>query len=345
MYSRVLVVGDCHLKLSRIDESKEFLKQLLVELAGGNYNYVIFLGDQFDTFAVIRSEIMTLWNDFIDESYKQSPLTSLIMIVGNHDYAGNNGGTHALASFKSKPNVLVIDEITDIPINGVKAYFVPFTRDAHQFERLCLNLEANSLLFCHQTFNGSKLENGFYAPEGADPDCVKHLSRVIVGHVHHSQSVGENIWYPGTPFQQSFSEAGQKKAIFHMSIGNDLIQKCQLSHAIQLDMPTFEEVKMARLTDLLYKPNPNTSYKIKGTGTPQEIAAFKNSVNFKEFVSGAKKVIDDLSVIREITPMQDLIKSSANKTTAEKIQDFISSRNWKSNKEVLIERARNFLSQ
>jgi DNA repair exonuclease SbcCD nuclease subunit len=218
-------------------------------------------------------------------------------------------------------------------------------RDNNEFESVCRSLPEKSVLFCHQTFDGSQLENGFYAPEGANPDCVKHLSRVIVGHIHSSQSVGENIWYPGTPFQQSFSEAGQKKAIFHMSIGLDSMQYCQMEHTISLDMPTYEEVSLKSLTERLPEPSLNTSFKIKGKGTPQEISAFKSSSQFKKLVDGSRRVVDDLSVIRDVTEMQDLIKSAANKTTAEKIQDFVNSKNWKSDKEALIGRARSFLTQ
>ncbi|HKT21748.1 MAG TPA: metallophosphoesterase, partial [Nitrososphaerales archaeon] len=204
-FERVLVVGDPHLKVSRIDDSREFLRKLVAEATSGKHSKAVILGDLFDTFAVIRSEVLSIWFEALSSMSERLGKNNLILLVGNHDYAGVRGGSHALEPFR--PIATVVDQVTAVEVGGAQAWFMPFVRDNGSFEEVCREIPAGSVLFCHQSFNGAQFENGFYDPHGANPECVAHLSRVVSGHVHTRQAVGENIWYPGTPFQQGFGEA------------------------------------------------------------------------------------------------------------------------------------------
>jgi DNA repair exonuclease SbcCD nuclease subunit len=216
-FESVLAVGDPHLKVGRIDDGREFLQKLVTEVNEGGYTKVIILGDLFDTFAIIRSEILALWLEALTMISAAVGREGLVLLVGNHDYAGLRGGSHSLEVFKHLAQV--VDAQCWLPVGGAQVQFLPFMRDTAEFEAACRSMPAGSVLFCHQSFNGARFENGFYDPHGANPDCVAHLAKVVSGHIHTCQAVGENIWYPGTPFQQGFGEAGQRKAVFHMAVG------------------------------------------------------------------------------------------------------------------------------
>lgn len=334
----VLLVGDPHLKVSRSEDAKEFLDKLLNAVKTKKYSKVIILGDLFDTFAVIRSEILSLWYNFLIFASSEIGKENLILIVGNHDYAGAKGGTHALEPFKNISKV--VDEIDIISIGNMECYFLPFKRENEDFEKLAAEMSPGKILFCHQSFNGAKFENGFYDPHGANPDSVNHLLRVISGHIHSRQSVGSNIYFPGTPFQQSFGEAGQEKGLVVVEIGNNQVS---IVDTIDLNMPKFHVLEFDSVSDVKLPKdiNPKDSYKIVASGGPQEIANFWRSEEAKIFRGSAKRVVDAM------TPVRSSNKELPQKliTMEEKLEAFIKSKKWRTSQEALIGRARLLLSE
>lgn len=340
---KVLLVGDPHLKISRIEDAREFLDKLKLHVlsSGADYSKVVILGDLFDTFAVIRSEVMSLWFSFLSEVSESIGKNNLILIVGNHDYAGANGGTHALEPFKVLARV--IDEVDLINIGGVDCYFLPFKRENSDFERLAKEIPSGRVLFCHQSFNGATFENGFYDPHGADPESVSHLSKVISGHIHSRQSVGSNIYFPGTPFQQSFGEAGQEKGLVIVEIGSDIEGTVSVVGSFDLDMPKFHVLKFASVSEVTLPkdPSPRDSYKIVASGGPQEIADFWRSEEAKSFRNSVKRVVDAMTPVRETN--EGTIQKSAS--MEDKLEAFIKSKKWRTSQEALIGRARLLLSE
>lgn len=338
---KALLVGDPHLKVSRIEDAKEFLDKLLSAVSTNSYSKVIILGDLFDTFAVIRSEILSLWYNFLSSASSHVGKENLILIVGNHDYAGAKGGTHALEPFKNISRV--VDEVDIVSIGGIDCYFLPFKRENTEFESLAAEMSPGKVLFCHQSFNGAKFENGFYDPHGANPDSVAHLAKVVSGHIHSRQSVGENIYYPGTPFQQSFGEAGQDKGLVVVEVGSDVDGSVSVVDVIDLDMPKFHVLEFASASDVKLPKaiNPRDSYKVVASGGPQEIADFWRSEEAKAFRNSVKRVVDAMTPVRttENAVPQKLI------TMEEKLEAFIKSKRWRTSQEALIGRARLLLSE
>lgn len=334
----VLLIGDPHLKVSRAEDAKEFLDKLIVHVNTKQYQKVVILGDLFDTFAVIRSEILSLWYNFVSQASDVIGRENLIMIVGNHDYAGAKGGTHALEPFKVLAKV--IDDIDIIDIGGVNCYFMPFKRDNEEFESLAREMKGG-ILFCHQSFNGAKFENGFYDPHGANPDSVSHFSIVVSGHIHSRQCVGNNIYYPGTPFQQSFGEASQEKGLAVVDIGGE--DKFKIKGYIDLDMPKFHVLDFGHISNAKIPKefNPRDSYKIVAHGDPQEIAEFWKSDDIKKFRHSVRRLVDSITTVKT----NDSYSSQKASTMEEKLEAFIKSRNWRSSQEDLIGRARIFLSE
>lgn len=346
---RVLLIGDPHLKVSRIDDAKEFLDKLLAEIHNNaqikegseRYSKIIILGDLFDTFAVIRSEILSLWYSFALEASRIIGQNNLIMIVGNHDYAGAKGGTHALESLKGLARI--IDEVDIIQIGGVDCYFLPFKRENEDFERVTAAMSPGRILFCHQSFNGATFENGFYDPHGANPESVSHLAKVISGHIHSRQSVGQNIYYPGTPFQQSFGEAGQEKGLVVVDIGSEVEELVSVVKSVDLDMPKFHVLKFNSVSEAVLPKaaNPRDSYKIVAPGSPQEIADFWKSAEARSFRDSVKRFVDALVTVRDTgigLPAKDA-------SIEDKLEAFIKSKKWRTPQEALIGRARLLLSE
>jgi DNA repair exonuclease SbcCD nuclease subunit len=340
MTRKVLIVGDPHLKIGSLKESEAFLERLLFMVKSNSYEKVIFLGDLFDTFAVIRSEIMALWSRFLSQSSQHS---EIILIVGNHDMAGESGGAHALEPFKIYKNVVVIDKPHTL---GGMVHFLPFYRNNEEFVKECQSLPQGSILFCHQSFNGAQFENGFYDPHGVDPTAVSHLAEVISGHIHRQQKIG-NIWYPGTPFQMNFSDAGERKGVFEISLDtsryNILGQvSLDLPEYFVIDVPTISKLK-EMVDHILELPVHHSQMNIKliSSGGPAEIADFWKQDSVKALKSKAKRVVDALVQVKS----QAFIESNSSKSKRERLHDFIQSRKWRSPASKLIDAAESILTQ
>jgi DNA repair exonuclease SbcCD nuclease subunit len=325
---KTLVVGDPHLQVQKINDARKFIERLYPIAV--EHEMLILLGDLFHTFAVVRSEVLSLWNEFFDHIYKR---LNVVALVGNHDYAGQSGGSHALEVFKGKINV--VDRLGSFA--GI--YYLPFIRDNALFELQCRGLPRESVLICHQSFAGAAFDNGYYDPQGAKTDCVSHLGAVISGHIHTQQKIG-NIWYPGTPFQHTFAEAGQEKRVFtiHLSqTGYTLIKEHDLG------MPRFEIIQVKDLNkplveallDVLPIPESTVSYRISGRGSPQEIADFWKTPQAKAFRTGARRVVDALIPDRGAVNLP----GSNGKTKREKLESFIRGKKWRTSEDELCDKA------
>jgi DNA repair exonuclease SbcCD nuclease subunit len=326
----MLLVGDPHLQLSRIEDAAFFVDSVIKVVEQSKPKYTVVLGDLFDTFGVIRTEVLSQWNRFVDGVKDH---TKLILMVGNHDQAGAEGGAHALETFSSRATV--VDKLTSI--DGM--YFMPFVRDNAEFETACRSIPEGSLLFSHGEWQLSQYENGFFSPHGASMDSIKHLSQVISGHIHLAQQ-HDNLWHPGTPFQKTFADAGQEKFIYYGYVENN---RFVTSQALKLNLPEFVIVEAETTAELLEKlpvPVAQNRYKFIAKGTGQEIEAFWKDDKVKAFRSSVYKVVDALASIR----IGNLLPKVEGVTLEERISNWAKTRDWKVNSERLIEAAGKYLA-
>jgi DNA repair exonuclease SbcCD nuclease subunit len=310
-----LVIGDPHLKLSRLQDAEFFIANLLAIIRERRPVRTVILGDGFDTFAVIRTEILSLWNRFVDEV---GDITQLTWVLGNHEMAGPSGGAHALETFRSRIQVI------DAPHQEGNVWFVPFMRDKAEFETFCRTIPAGSVLFGHQSIQGCTYENGFYDPNGADPKCVQHLSQAILGHIHLAQAFA-NVWYPGSPFQQGFGDAGHDKYIY---LGEMTGQGFQTVEKIQLEMPRYEVIEVPttrQLLEALPEPVEQNNYKLVATGTPLEIQEFWQDPKAQAFRKAVRRCEDALVSKQPETILQQV----KGETLQERLEAFIKTKNWK----------------
>lgn len=207
---RILRIGDPHVKVSNIDES-ERLVEFVADLAmKQNVQRIEILGDLFHTHAILRLEVLEFWTWALE---LLSDVCEVVVLVGNHDQTGDyNSHSSALDIFQKlrRKNLHIIDAPRAMGCFG----YMPYTHDSARFIELAnaLNQSGAKTLVCHQTFSGSKYENGFYAPDGIDPESVS-FELIISGHIHAFQKFGKII-YPGTPRWDSISDANQPKGVW-----------------------------------------------------------------------------------------------------------------------------------
>jgi DNA repair exonuclease SbcCD nuclease subunit len=138
----------------------------------------------------------------------------VILLVGNHDLVGDTQRERQMSALDTLKIGLKNVKIIDRPAIYDGWGFMPYFSDGERFIE-----EANKLaeagvktLVCHQTFDGSQFENGFYAPEGIDQNRLL-VTHIVSGHIHKTQTVGR-VFYPGTPKWDTLSDANEAKGIW-----------------------------------------------------------------------------------------------------------------------------------
>lgn len=209
---KILRLGDPHAKRNNLEESERllsFVEQKAIELG---VDRIEILGDLFHTHAELNLFVLEFWDRWLD---RLSAICETIVLVGNHDQSGNYNSVHnSLAVFKriNRDNLKIVENTR---MEGVYGY-VAYVHDKERFITLANSLAESgaTVLVCHQTIQGSKFDNGMYAPEGIDSTRISEkFIHIISGHIHGEQEFGRVI-YPGTARWDTASDANKRKGIW-----------------------------------------------------------------------------------------------------------------------------------
>jgi len=202
---RLLLVGDPHVTVDELEDSQALLDGVFSLYRQLEPSAVVFMGDLHHNHAVVRVEVLDFWL----RNLARFPKEKTFVLVGNHDRPNDSSsGCHSLQAYTSLANV--VEKPTHIG-DGIWAF--PYMQ-TEEFVTAALATQPKVLL-CHQTFDGSKYENGFYAPDGVKPEHVG-VPKVISGHIHTAQVlnwVGGYIQYIGSPRWRSISDANVEKSV------------------------------------------------------------------------------------------------------------------------------------
>lgn len=209
---KILRVGDPHIRPNNIREANQLMEFICNTVKSAKVDRLEILGDLFHTHAVVRLEVLEFWDKWLQ---RFSDIVETVVLVGNHDMGGDyHSHSHALTVFKRIQNekLKIIDEPTTIGVFG----YLPYIHDRAVFLESAkrLNSENAKVLVCHATFSGSQFDNGFYAPEGINPDDVP-FDKIISGHIHKEQILaGGKVDYPGTAKWDTASDANERKGVW-----------------------------------------------------------------------------------------------------------------------------------
>jgi DNA repair exonuclease SbcCD nuclease subunit len=205
---KILLVGDVHAVPDELDDCRALIG-LVARVALENSAEVLFLGDQYHSHSLIRSEVLWFWREAFSKLTSQG--TVVRALVGNHDYSGTGQTLHSMISHEHQ--ITIIDKPTDIgPVR-----FLPYYDDHEAFVRDANSGTAPDWLICHQTFEGAKYEGGFYATDGIKPELLNY-KQILSGHIHTPFNFevpnGPEVTYIGAPRWRTASDANVERAIW-----------------------------------------------------------------------------------------------------------------------------------
>lgn len=209
-----LFIGDPHAQPSNLKECEKLISFIIQLAKDHDVDEVLLSGDLGHTHGVLNVRVQDFWRRSFERLVNETK-ADIVALVGNHDMPGDKeseGKISGLDLFS-----LISDRITivDRPTYRNDAGYLPYYSSNERFIE-----EANKVfddgfkfLYCHQTIQGSKYDNGMYAPDGADLSKVKPFTKIVSGHIHSHQEFA-NVIYPGTPKWDTASDANLSKGVF-----------------------------------------------------------------------------------------------------------------------------------
>lgn len=267
---RVLFIGDPHVTVEELPDCARLLTYVDRIACEEKPDLIVFLGDQHHNHAVIRVEVLDFWQKWFEA--RQSKDIPVYMLVGNHDRSHDASVTGNTLRYTG--NCLVV---THSMRHGPLA-FVSWqpTQDAFR-DQVKSATAANqflpqpaTVLVCHQTFAGSRYENGFYAPDGFAAEELP-ATLVISGHIHTPQAFGK-VWYPGAPRWRIATDANTERALplvtFDAVTGAVLDRKLFETEKVCIPLVVLEDTEGGVhdiMTPGLGNPNARVTVNVRGT--------------------------------------------------------------------------------
>lgn len=294
---KILVVGDKHLSINRFELSLKYLAWLESIIITNNYDAIVYLGDDMNTHAILRSELL---NEYKAHIQRITQRCLIYYIVGNHDcYKSNSMKYHAFQTLKDIHNFYVIDEVTHFD----DITFVPYLYDHTQFPT-----QTARICFAHQTFLGADF--GYIRPEvGVMAEAVS-ADIIISGHVHKRQTVGKVV-YPGSAYAVDMRDIDEFKGVMEFDTEtykySFIEAPFSLWKNIHIALGTGTETWKAinTIRDFL---NTEDHWVINITGWKAEVGAFFASGEVKEALRDVKYKVNPTFLDKEKKLIQ--IKSS-----------------------------------
>jgi len=301
MIGKTLVCGDPHITPTNIHEGDALVKFIKKTATKNKIDTVLFLGDLFHTHAVVRVEVLDFWK----RAFETLKKFKIICLVGNHDKIQSKTeefSINALDVFVGTKNLSIINRPEQMGDIGL----VPFMEDHDRFVTSVNDLYekgATKCLIAHQTFTNAKFENGFYAPDGIDPELIPQ-DKVISGHIHAKQHLGK-CSYPGTPKWDKASGAHQAQGIFLFLEG--------------LDSDSYEFISTEEVVTPIKKHIIN-----EGDELPKMSTKHKNYVELhgtSAWIQTIKKKLKNKARIKAVST--DVRKRSVNKNSTSCIFNYL----------------------
>lgn len=207
-----LLIGDPHAVADELDDMRALVDGIVATVRAEEPDNVLFLGDQFHNHAIIHVEVMAFWRDAFKRLAALGP--DVYCLVGNHDMPGDaSSAVHSMMACEGT-GVRIVDNLTRV--DG--CLLIPYRHTAQDFLNDLASAPHEKVVFCHQTFDGSRYENGMFAPDGISLAGFEDRT-FISGHIHTPQRFA-NVMYVGAPRWRSLSDVGVERALFLLDIVN-----------------------------------------------------------------------------------------------------------------------------
>ncbi len=206
---KCIVIGDPHFKPKNTRDVDIAITETLRLCQHHRPDFIVILGDVLDTHEVVYTPAYKRACTWIEAL---SHITHVYVLIGNHDYINQTqflSEEHIFGALKLWPNVTIVDHVIMDTICGLPFLFSPYVEPGRLIQALstCSSWRTAHTLFAHQEFFKVKM-NSKSSEEGDHWDA--DYPNVISGHIHETQKVEPNIYYPGSLMQHDHGDSSFK---------------------------------------------------------------------------------------------------------------------------------------
>jgi len=252
---KLIHLSDLHLgkrvnEFNMTDDQQYILTQILKIMDEECPDGVIIAGDVYDK-PVPPAEAVRLFDWFLCELAVRN--LQVFIISGNHDSAErmafgsklmNASGIHLSPVYNGAAEPVVLED----EYGPIYFWMLPFLKPAHvrrffpdagiesytdalraAVEHMGMDPSRRNVLITHQFVTGAGRSDSedisVGGSDNVDASVFERFDYVALGHIHRPQNMGseknsaERIRYCGTPLKYSFSEAGHKKSVTVVELG------------------------------------------------------------------------------------------------------------------------------
>lgn len=293
---KVIAVGDPHFRTDNIPEVNTFIDRLENLCIEEKPDLIVVLGDVLHTHEKLHTVPL---NKAIELIQRLRKISSTYVLVGNHDMTSNTNflnDHHWMNSFKEWNNVVIVDTVQHLYIQGFNFIFVPYTPPGRFVEALnthSFDWKSADCIFAHQEFAGCKM-GAIISTDG--DKWNEEFPEVISGHIHSNQSIGSNIYYPGSSMQHAFGESDRNI----IPILNFAKNQKYILNEVDLGLPRKKIIYTdIEKIDELKKIDTEDKVKLTISGVYDDFKAFKKTKKYRELVKEGIKVVFKPKKIKE----------------------------------------------
>ncbi len=232
-------------EFSMLEDQKYIIKEILGIINAEKPDGILIAGDVYDK-SVPSAEAVQLLDDFLCRLAEKKIPT--FIISGNHDSAERLSFGGRLMDFSGIHISPVYDgnvksfEISD-EFGKVNIYMLPFLKPVNvrrffpeseiesytdalkvAVDSMNVNTAERNVIITHQFVTGATRseseELSVGGTDNVDVTVFDSFDYVALGHIHGPQKIGrDTVRYCGTPLKYSFSEAGHKKSVTIVEMG------------------------------------------------------------------------------------------------------------------------------
>lgn len=199
---------------------------------------------------------------------------------------------HWMNPMKEWGGVQIVDTVYHRDIKGYHLVFCPYVYPGRFQE--ALNTDQRDwkdadCIFAHQEFYGCKM-GAIVSVEGDQWDAK--FPKVISGHIHSKQNIGENVYYCGSSMQHAFGES-EKNVIPILRFKGEGYELEEIDLALPRKRIVYTDVQNIESIKIPEVLSDGTGDKVKITisGVYDEFKAFKKTKKYRELVKTGTKVV------------------------------------------------------
>jgi DNA repair exonuclease SbcCD nuclease subunit len=210
--ANIAITADIHLGLTgRLQDTIYALKTIRAYCQLAKVDMVLILGDLFHDRKYLEIDVLNEAAEFFDESKTKFGQT-WVVFPGNHDmYLRYSWKCNSLDPLNDK--LVVINGIKELIIDGRHFHILPYITQESVYNKilaeLVLKADQETVLLTHIGVRGATFNTCFTQASDSNISFASTPYRaVFTGHYHNRQSVGDKVFYPGSPIPFKHDEGG-----------------------------------------------------------------------------------------------------------------------------------------